>query len=472
MAADRAIVGLRRRTHPAHVTTTATTAIAAIAADLPVADLLVFELREDGASLVGGSGRGAGWAGLVEVDLAAEPRFVDARTRRRVVRVEGEEATRIIGPYWAEHAAFVPVGETHVVVVGNAERIRASSGVLVRHATEAVALVGDVPSAKLLADELELVQAVQQLNERSPHSLAEAATHVAAVAADALSCEIGVVLLTRDDRSLVHGAGSAWASLAEDEVLGAALQRLAERAAAGPIVEQELDAVGESGLRIVSCYALGIGPDGALGALVVGHTDARPRGFTSLCRRVGRALADAAEVSLTMAIAHEELAAQRDRYAREARTDRLTGLANRIQWEEELAAEEARWQRYVHPVVLLSMDVDDLKEANDRHGHAAGDEVLRRTAAILRGSMRASDVLARIGGDEFAALLLEADAEAALALTARIRAACADGPSDPPVSLSIGWAVPERGETLLAAFARADRAMYEAKRSTVSVPED
>lgn len=354
-----------------------------------------------------------------------------------------------------------------MVVVGSAERIRAASGELVRHATEALAMIGDVPSAKLLADELELVQAVQQLNEFTPRSLAEAATHAAAVAADALSCEIGVVLLNRDGESQVHGAGSAWTAMADDAVLSQALLALAARTADGPIVEQDLDAVGDSGLRIVSCYALGIGPDGTLGALIVGHTDLRPRGFTTLCRRVGRALADAAESSLMMAIAHEELAAQRDRYAREARVDRLTGLGNLVQWEEELAAEEARWQRYARPVVLVSMDVDDLKVANDRHGHAVGDDVLRTVAGILRGAMRASDVLARTGGDEFAAMLLEADAAGAAALKQRIEAACAAAGTDPFVSLSIGWAVPKTGETLRSAFARADAAMYEAKRSLV-----
>jgi diguanylate cyclase (GGDEF)-like protein len=440
--------------------------IADIAATLRVEDLLVFALREDGASLLGGSGRGAGWAGLVELSAAGEPPLAELLERRRVQRVDHDAPVHIVGPYWAAHAALVPVGE-HMIVVGATERIRASSGELVRHATEAVALIGDVPSSKLLADELELVQAVQQLNEFTPRSLAEAATHAAAVAADALSCEIGVVLLHRDGMAHVHGAGSAWSAMADDPVLSDALMGLAARTADGPIVEQDLDAVGESGLRIVSCYALGIGPDGTLGALIVGHTDARPRGFTTLCRRVGRALADAAESSLMMAIAHEELAAQRDRYAREARVDRLTGLGNLVQWEDELAAEEARWQRHGRPIVLVAMDVNDLKEANDRHGHAAGDELLRTVAGILRGAMRASDVLARTGGDEFAAMLLEADATGAASLKQRVEVACAAAGTDPPVSLSIGWAVPEAGETLRAAFARADAAMYEAKRALV-----
>ena len=79
-----------------------------------------------------------------------------------------------------------------------------------------MAVVGDIPASKLLADELELAQAVQQLSEHTPHTLAGAATHVAAVAADALSCEIGAVLLRIDGQTHVNGAGPAWDAIADD----------------------------------------------------------------------------------------------------------------------------------------------------------------------------------------------------------------------------------------------------------------
>lgn len=441
--------------------------ISTLAAAMGAEDLLVFELHEDGASLVGGAGRGAGWAGLVEVEAGNEPHLGEVLDRRRVLRVEGDAASRIIGPYWAVHAALVPVGD-HLVVAGSPTRIRASTGELVRHATEAVAVVGDIPASKLLADELELIQAVQQLSEYVPASLAEAAEHAAAVAADALSCEIGVVLLRHENQTHVFGAGAAWASVADDDELCAALHNLATRAVSGPIVEQDLEAVSDNGLRIVSCYALGLGADGLLGALIIGHTDVRPRGFTALCRRVGRALADAAELSILAAMAREEVAAQRDRYALEARTDQLTGLASRVQWEEALSVEEARWQRYGHSVVLISMDLNGLKGVNDRYGHAMGDELLQAAAQIVRGSLRASDVIARIGGDEFGGMLLEADASGAAALRARVEAASATWLGREPdarLSLAIGWAVAEVGETLRDTFARADREMYRSKRA-------
>jgi diguanylate cyclase (GGDEF)-like protein len=346
--------------------------------------------------------------------------------------------------------------------------MRASSAELVRRATEAVAAMGDIPPSKLLADELELVQAVRQLTDHVPRTVADTATHVAAVAADALACEIGAVLLNIAGETQVHGAGSAWPALVDDDVLTSALHELVTRAANGPIVDHDLVAVGESGLRIVSCYALAIGRSEALGALIVGHTDARPRGFTMLCQRVGRALADASEPALRQAIAHEELAAQRDRFALEARTDPLTGLGNRLSWDDTLSIEQARFDRHPRPLVLLSFDIDDLKATNDDHGHAVGDEMLVAAANILRKSLRGGDIVVRVSGDEFAALLPDGDARAAAVVRRRVDAACAAWRGSRPdvrLAISTGWAVPQPGEELREAFRRADASMYEDKRA-------
>ena len=440
-------------------------AVGDVAAALGVVDLMVFELAGDRARLRGGVGRGAGWAGIVEVELADEPVLRLMADGGRTVRVSEPLAVRVVGPYWSTQAALVRVSD-HVVVFGADAPIRASSGELMTRATEAIAGVGEVPSSKLLADELELAEAVRQLTDHTPKSLAEAAAHVAATAADALSCEIGVVLLRRDGEIEVHGAGPAWPTIRKDEVLTAALHELADHASRGPIVEQELSAVGRSGLRIVSCYALGIGRSERMGALIVGHTDARPRGFTQLCQRVGRALADAAEPALRLAMAHEDLAAQRDRFAREARTDTLTGVGNRVVWDETLSVEQARRDRHPRPVVLLALDVDGLKETNDTLGHAAGDELLAAAAVAIRDAVRAGDVVARVGGDEFAALLVDADPTAAEAVRRRIMATCEAWHGDriSALRVSIGWAAPQDGETLREAYGRADAAMYEAKR--------
>ena len=437
-----------------------------VATALGVTDILVFAVENRRAVLRGGAGRGAGWAGLVDVELTDEPTLATALEQRSVTRVIGEAAVRIAGPYWSQHAALVPAGD-HLVVFGGSTPIGASSAELMRRAIEAVAAIGEIPPSKLLADELELIQAVQQLTAHVPMTLAQAATHVAAVAADALSCEIGAVLLRHEGMTHVHGAGSAWAGMVQDPLLSSALHELAGRAATGPIVEQDLDAVGDNGLRVVSCYAMGIGRAERLGALIVGHTDQRPRGFTLLCQRVGRALADAAESTLLQAIAHEELAAQRDRYAHDALTDPLTGLGNRGAWENAMNLEQGRWERHHRPLIIASVDVDDLKGTNDRYGHAVGDELLAAAAQVLRTSLRDGDLVVRSGGDEFAALLIEAGEPAAAAVEQRIGAACRAWRGSQPglrLSLSIGWAAPVPGETLREAFCRADAAMYATRR--------
>ncbi|HEY8170636.1 MAG TPA: GGDEF domain-containing protein [Candidatus Limnocylindria bacterium] len=453
-----------------HSTNTMHDRASEVAAALGVEDLMVFELSAGGARLMGGVGRGAGWAGIVDVNLAEEPVLRDVINLGHVVRLACDEPAHVIGPYWSANAAVARAGD-HVLVVGSSTAIRASSAELTRRATEAVAAIGEVPPSKLLADELELVQAVRQLTDFRPRSLADTARHVAEVAADALSCEIGAVLMRHDGRTKVYGAGAAWAAMEADEGLMGELHELAVRAANGPIVEQDLGAVGASGLRVVSCYALGIGRSEQFGALVVGHTDARPRGFTLLCQRVGRALADASEPALLQAIALEELSAQRDRFAREARTDPLTGLGNRNAWHDTLTLEQARMDRHPRAAVLLSIDLDELKATNDAFGHAIGDELLVAAAGILRRSLRRGDVVVRLGGDEFAAFLPESDAAAAAAVRRRVDGACRHWRGSQPdarLSMSIGWAIPAEGETLAEAHRRADAAMYEVKRAAAA----
>ena len=93
--------------------------------------------------------------------------------------------------------------------------------------------------------------------------------------------------------------------------------------------------------------------------------------------------------------------------ALEARTDKLTGLANRRSWEEGLAREISRQNRDGRPLSVLLIDLDHFKDLNDTYGHAAGDTALAGVAGILRGQARQSDILARVGGEEFALLLVD-----------------------------------------------------------------
>jgi diguanylate cyclase (GGDEF)-like protein len=306
-----------------------------------------------------------------------------------------------------------------------------------------------------------------------PETLAATARHVADVAAASLSCDFAAVLVPGADGPVVSVSGTAAAADADgcaDPKLCAELQRLAARIGDEPLLEQLVRDRGRLGRGggLVTRYALRIGSGRSRALLVVGHDAARPRGFTMLCQRVGRALADAAEVLLGQASAREELAAERDRFAREARTDDLTGLANRIAWTEALARERKRRARYRRSVVLMSIDVDRLKEVNDRFGHDAGDELLTGAASVLVESLRDTDLVARIGGDEFGVLLPETAPEAMGPVLDRIRAACDAWRGSNPdlrLSLSIGWATPEPFGDLREALRTADGRMYESKRA-------
>ena len=143
--------------------------------------------------------------------------------------------------------------------------------------------------------------------------------------------------------------------------------------------------------------------------------------------------------------------------------DALTGLYNRAFFEEEMARLERGRQ---FPVSVVMADIDGLKAVNDNQGHAAGDELLRRAAAVLRSTFRAEDVVARIGGDEFAVLLPSTDAAAAEKALARVvnsLLAHNTAHGDPPLRLSVGTATAERGRSLTEALKQADERMYQEK---------
>ena len=155
---------------------------------------------------------------------------------------------------------------------------------------------------------------------------------------------------------------------------------------------------------------------------------------------------------------------------RQALVDGLTGIANRRQCEESLASEIAQADRLGTPLTLVLADLDDFKAVNDIHGHAVGDDVLREFAAVLRSTLRDSDLAGRWGGEEFLLLLPGADAEGGANLAERVRAGLAersflgrDG-EVVTVTCSFGVAQLSAGATDRELFAAADQGLYRAKR--------
>jgi diguanylate cyclase (GGDEF)-like protein len=145
-----------------------------------------------------------------------------------------------------------------------------------------------------------------------------------------------------------------------------------------------------------------------------------------------------------------------------ASTDDLTGLANRRRFRKELAREVAGAERHGHPLSLLLLDLDGFKAVNDTFGHKRGDYVLRAFADLLTHRARRSDLVARIGGDEFALLLTQTTNIDAHALARQLKRAIHECSSDLGVDASIGIASLEpNGRDLLV---EADERLYEAKR--------
>ena len=199
------------------------------------------------------------------------------------------------------------------------------------------------------------------------------------------------------------------------------------------------------------------------GAIMLWRGDAEPAWpvgdvalFDRIATQFGLALA---QISL-----QEEL-------ERQARTDPLTGLLNRRAFLADMAIRLSAARRSARPAALVYVDVDNFKAVNDLHGHAAGDGVLRRIADRLRRGARASDLVARVGGDEFALWLDEADPEGAERrgrelLAIRDEIADMSGSPEQPLGISVGIvAVDPRAEDGIdRLIERADAAMYEAKR--------
>jgi diguanylate cyclase (GGDEF)-like protein/PAS domain S-box-containing protein len=170
-------------------------------------------------------------------------------------------------------------------------------------------------------------------------------------------------------------------------------------------------------------------------------------------------------LGLALDITERKKSEQEIRY--QATHDGLTGLANYRELFESLDREVCRGERSQRSFALLLLDLDNLKGVNDRYGHLAGNRALKRVARILKEHCRASDVAARFGGDEFAVLLLNADAAMAEHVAERVRSRLRQQPHLPILSVSIGIAVyPADSSSAQDLFEVADKRLYQNKRTS------
>jgi hypothetical protein len=281
----------------------------AAAAAVGARDLFVLR-RITGTRFVhlGGSGRGAGWAGLVEVSTDEEASLREALRSRLPVRSFHDDKVRIFGPYYAHAAAFVPVTNDVVVVFGSesASVTEVRDDQLHAAATMAADAVDSVTPAKQLADELEELEAVRAAATVDVDDVAQTMRDLARIGAESLSCEVGAIYLADGDRMEVQELG--WSLTANREQVKEALKEVLEQgrfpfcvqdASVVPLPSALVD---EPGVR--SYYLLEL-TGVARGVLFFAHTDAAPRGFTLLCRRLGVAIADVVAAQLGVALTRE-----------------------------------------------------------------------------------------------------------------------------------------------------------------------
>jgi hypothetical protein len=284
----------------------------AAAASVGASDLFVLR-RVSGNRFVhfGGTGRGSGWAGLIEVSTDEEGSLGDALSTRRPVRLAHGGKELVFGPYYAHAAAFVPVTPDVVVVFGGENEAlgAATDDALQAAAALAADAVESVTPAKRLADELEELDAVRAAAAVSTGTVEETMRALALVAAEALSCETAAVYLADGDRIELVDRG--WELREPPKRVAAVLKSLAVE---GPYCVQDASVMPlpapldrERGIR--SYYLLEL-TGLSKGVLFVAHTDAAPRGFTVLCRRLGVRLAGVASVGLGAALTREWCSAE------------------------------------------------------------------------------------------------------------------------------------------------------------------
>ena len=439
------------------------------AAQVGAAD--VFVLRQVGGGRyahVGGVGRGVGWAGIALLDAETDPVAADLGGEA-VTRYAWPEPHHLFGPYWAAQAVLIRLSHDEVVLFGtsaaDSPMSRVADEELLDCARFAAQEVVDVAPAKRLADELELLHAVQELAGRRPGTVAEAMAAISDVAATTLSCEAAVVYVPGRP---VAVRNRGWSSPVDLTVPMAELFPQVS----GVVCTQDT-AAGTAMPALASTHGVRshlLVPIGtpAKALLLAVHTDSTPRGFTELCQQLGSRLGEVADMHLSTTLVREEMqeALRESRLA--ARRDVLTGLGNRLAWEEACAVAGERVAAG-HGYGIVVADLDNLKVCNDRYGHAAGDELIVRFAKRVGSLVREGDQAFRTGGDEVAVLLPSEEPAEAAAIAERLRRALSSmsGPDeDVPLGASVGHAWCAPGGSVVEAVRAADEAMYAVKAST------
>jgi diguanylate cyclase (GGDEF)-like protein len=232
----------------------------------------------------------------------------------------------------------------------------------------------------------------------------------------------------------------------------------------GPHVKATVTAIGRSESRVDR----GLGSEwNALRAQL--RVKARAVGVMTVGTKMPRVVG--ASDLLFMAAVADQVAIALDRsrqFSSEARTDHLTGLANRREFERIMEREVALAERHNRKLSLMMIDLDNLKRINDRQGHRSGDAALRLVAQQLQRVVRSSDICARLGGDEFGVAMPETDLGRAYEVASRLRAAVSEASlaarSPEPIEVSMGLTSWRAGQDWQAAYEVVDGELYQDKR--------
>ncbi|MBV9097467.1 MAG: EAL domain-containing protein, partial [Frankiaceae bacterium] len=270
-------------------------------------DVLVFRRVAPGRyAHIGGRGRGDGWAGIVEVaDGTADVGVPLPTTCDPIIRHSTEVAQQVVGPYWSLNAALVAVDDDIFAVLADPDRgITSLNDAELRALASAhVQALTSVTPVKRLSDELEIYEAVRKVTAVVAQDVKTTMHHIANVAVDALSCELAVVVLADGRFQLV--TREQFEPRESPSRIAEAVLGLAEEAD-GFVCAQNAHRFAETlaPMGEVASWTMARLPT-VDGALFVAHTALRPRGFTSLCQRLARELASAAQPPLHVALLRE-----------------------------------------------------------------------------------------------------------------------------------------------------------------------